>query len=413
VAYGFGPQFWRLGPLPAQSDVATLDAALSKLTRVNPAEPVNVAGKSYRWQPYSFSWRLGLEGDPGHQGYHGLKENVTDHFLCLGRRAEALNEIKYVPEAAGSRYYLWTSATVARETSARLVASARREGDKPHASEVLTPAAVFLNGVPLADLGQTVSLRAGGNPLLARYDHAGRGYFVLRRDGPAAKPSQRTPLAMTWFDDPAVIHFDVHGGSPPAEWFRFVAPPGFRALNLTAKGTVQAWADGQPMRRAGRGRFEAAAPLPRGGLVALRVAPETGTPGAAVFPEPIRLECGPGISTLGDWSKAGALECYSGGAWYRKTVSLSPEQARGAVVLDLGRLVATAEVRVNGQVAGIRVAPPWRVDISQQVKAGENRIEVLIYNTLANHYATIPTRYRGDPTSGLLGPVILQFSRSL
>ena len=75
-------------------------------------------------------------------------------------------------------------------------------------------------------------------------------------------------------------------------------------------------------------------------------------------------------------------------------------------------MVSSAEVRVNGHLAGIRVAPPWRVDISEQVKPGRNRIEVLVYNTLANHYVTIPTRYRGDLTSGLLGPVTLELTAS-
>ncbi len=84
------------------------------------------------------------------------------------------------------------------------------------------------------------------------------------------------------------------------------------------------------------------------------------------------------------------------------------EQVRGEVILDLGKVVATAEVRVNGQTAGVRVAPPWRVDITAQVRPGENRIEVLVYNTLANHYLTIPTNYRGDLISGLLGPVTLE-----
>ena len=305
------------------------------------------------------------------------------------------------------RYYLWTSATVARPTAARIVASARQEGQRPHASEVLTPAAVFLNGARAEDLQKAVSLRAGPNPLLVRYDQAGRGYFVVKLDGPDAKPSSRTPLSMTWFDDPSVIRFDVHAGAKPAEWFRFTAPPGLRAMTVAARGSVEAWADGQPMRAAGQGRFEAATPLQRAAIVALRVVPETGSCGAAAFPEPVRLECGPGVAPLGDWSKAGALECYSGGAWYRKTVTLTPEHARGEVTLDLGKVVATAEVRVNGQVAGIRVAPPWRVDISKQVKAGENRIEVLVFNTLANHYLTIPTHYRGELTSGLLGPVAL------
>jgi len=408
VTYDFGPQFWLLGPLPSDAASDALDAELAKLTQVNPQEPVNVAGKPFRWRPYSFSWRQGLEGDPGHQGWHGLKEEVTDHFLCLGKRGRALNEYKYEPEAAGTRYYLWTSATVDRAMTARIVVGSRQEGEQPHASLVLTPAAVYLNGTRVGDLQEAVSLRVGANPILVRYDQAGRGYFVLKRDGNGATPAHRTPLAMTWFDDPLVIRFDVHAGAKPAEWFRFTAPPGLLAMTVTAKGTVEAWADGRPMRAAGQGRFEAATPLSRAAAVALRVMPETGFCGAAVFPDPVRLECGPGITTLGDWSKMGALECYSGGAWYRKTVTLTPEQARGEIALDLGKVVATAEVHVNGQAVGIRVAPPWRVDISKQVRPGDNRIEVLVYNTLANHYLTIPTRYRGELTSGLLGPVMLE-----
>ncbi|MCL4203475.1 MAG: hypothetical protein KJ000_13310 [Pirellulaceae bacterium] len=410
VTYDFGPQFWLLGPLPADAENATLDARLAKLARVNSDEPVVIDGQPFRWRPYRFSWRQGLEGDPGHQGYHGLKENVTDHFLCLGQRANALNEIKYEAEAAGSRYYLWTSATVDRPTTARIVASTRQEGVTPHASEVLTPAAVFVNGESIENLQQPVPLRAGANPVLVRYDQAGRGYFVFKRDVAASPPPRRTPLAMTWFDDPSVIRWDIHAGDRPAEWFRFTSPPGLRAMNVTARGSVQAWADGQPMRDAGGGRLEAVAPLPCAASIALRVMPETGFCGAAVFPEPVRLECGPGLAETGDWSTAGALECYSGGAWYRKTVTLTPEQARGEITLDLGSVVATAEVRVNGQRAGIRVAPPWTVDVTGLVRAGENRIEVLVYNTLANHYLTVPTRYRGDLTSGLLGPVTLMVS---
>ena len=417
VTYGFGPQFWVLGPIPPDPSgaaaLATLDAELAKLTRVDPQEPVRVAGKSFRWRPYDFSWRQGLKGDPGHQGWHGLKEKITDHFLCLGKPAEGLNETIYGAEVSGGRYYLWTSVTLDRPTMARLVASVRREAERPHASELLIPAAVFLNGSRLADLQESVSLRTGANPILVRYDQAGRGYLVVKREGAAAPPAQRTPLAMSWFDDPAVIRFDAYAGDKRAEWFRFTAPPGLRAMRVAAKGTVAAWADGQPMQTAGNGRFEAATPLRQAAVVALRVEPETGYCGAAVLPEPVRLESGPGVAGIGDWSRAGVLECYSGGAWYRKNFTLTAEDAQGGVTLDLGKVGATAEVRVNGQVAGIRVAPPWRVDLSQHVQAGENRLEVLVFNTLANHYVTIPTRYRGEsqrpPTSisGLLGPVTL------
>ena len=273
---------------------------------------------------------------------------------------------------------------------------------------MLTPAVVFVNGARLDDLQSPVSLRAGPNPILVRYDQAGRGYIVVKHNEPDFEPPERTPLAMTWFNDPSVIRFDVHAGMQPAEWFRFTAPPGFHSMTVKARGTVEAWAAGQPLRAAGQGRFEAVTPLPRAAVVALRVIPETGFSRAAVFPDPIRLDCGSGSAVLGDWSQAGVLECYSGGAWYRKVITLTEEQAGAPITLDLGDVVATAEVRVNDQLAGIRVAPPWRVDISKQVRAGENRIEVLVLNTLANHYRTIPTRYRGSTRSGLLGPVRLE-----
>ncbi len=409
--YGFGPQFLLLGPLPPDLAGPVLDAELAKLTPVASKTVVEVAGRSVGWRPYRFSWRMGLEGDPGHQGWHGLKENVTDHFLCLGQRAEALNEIRYEPELPGGRYYLWTSVTVANDTAARILASAPTDGAKPHASEILTPAAVFLNGARVEDWGKPIRLRAGANPLLVRFDHAGRGYLVVKRDGVEAGTAQRTPLAMTWFDDPSVIPFDIHAGVRRAEWFRFNAPPGFRAMTVTARGEVEAWAGGKALR-AHHGRFEAEAPLRQSAVVALRVVPQTGFSGAAVFPEPIRLECGPGWAALGDWSKGSVLECYSGGAWYRKTVTLDDDASDGRVVLDLGKVSATAEVRVNGGLAGVRVAPPWRVDISGQLRIGTNRIEVLVYNSLANHYLTIPTRYRGELTSGLLGPVKLELTRS-
>ena len=205
----------------------------------------------------------------------------------------------------------------------------------------------------------------------------------------------------------------------PAGWYRFTSPPGLRGMVITAHGTVRAWADGRETALAG-GKLRgdgareysavvskpAAAPV----LVALRIEQERGAYAGAALPEPIALDCGPGQAELGDWTRKGVLECYSGGAWYRRTVSLAREQARGRVTLDLGDLSASAEVRVNGQSAGIRVAPPWDFDLTSRVRPGDNRIEVLVLSALGGHYATIPTRYRGSSVSGLLGPVTLAVS---
>jgi hypothetical protein len=103
----------------------------------------------------------------------------------------------------------------------------------------------------------------------------------------------------------------------------------------------------------------------------------------------------------------GILNNYSGGVRYRTTFTVTEDHAKGRVEIDLGRVVATAEVHLNGKEVGVRVAPPWRLDVTGFLRAGENTLTILVYNTLANHYQTIPSRYRGKPVSGLIGPVRL------
>ena len=75
------------------------------------------------------------------------------------------------------------------------------------------------------------------------------------------------------------------------------------------------------------------------------------------------------------------------------------------VMLNLGDVVATCEVSVNGVKVGEKMSPPYSFDITSLLKAGENRVEVLVYSTLANHYQTLPTPYRGEPKAGIIGPV--------
>ena len=99
------------------------------------------------------------------------------------------------------------------------------------------------------------------------------------------------------------------------------------------------------------------------------------------------------------------LKSYSGGAWYRKTITLKADDLKNKIEIDLGDLVSSAELFINGKSAGIKLSPPWTFNISEYALAGENQIEVLIYNTLANNYTAIPTRYQGSLKSGLIGPV--------
>ena len=110
----------------------------------------------------------------------------------------------------------------------------------------------------------------------------------------------------------------------------------------------------------------------------------------------------------GDWTEQGALKFYSGSIRYSKDVMIDDPGA--GVELDLGEVDATCEVSVNGGSPIVLIGSPYRADISEYVHAGLNRIEVLVYSTLSNHYGTIPSPYRGTPHAGLIGPVKLRIS---
>jgi hypothetical protein len=139
--------------------------------------------------------------------------------------------------------------------------------------------------------------------------------------------------------------------------------------------------------------------------VVFSVAAQNGRQGTAAIAEPVKITTGEGLLAAGDWSQAGALKYYSGGMIYRKSITLPEGDAARRVMLDLGSVVATCEVKINGKAAGVMMSPPYSVDITQYLHAGENEVEVLVYSTLANHYQTQPTPYRGEPTAGILGPV--------
>jgi hypothetical protein len=87
--------------------------------------------------------------------------------------------------------------------------------------------------------------------------------------------------------------------------------------------------------------------------VAIRVEQERGAYAGAAFPEPVTFDCGPGSLGAGDWTAISGLSSYSGGAWYRKSVTLSATQAQRPVWLDLGAVSSSAEVRINGETAGV------------------------------------------------------------
>ncbi|SHH48361.1 F5/8 type C domain-containing protein [Chryseolinea serpens] len=117
------------------------------------------------------------------------------------------------------------------------------------------------------------------------------------------------------------------------------------------------------------------------------------------------------------------IKYFSGTSIYTKSVSADKSwlNAEAQVWLDLGEVKNLAEVLINGKSMGIVWKKPFRVDISNQLKAGENTIEIRVTNLWVNRligdqqpgvanritYTTMPFYQASSPLlpSGLLGPV--------
>ena len=119
------------------------------------------------------------------------------------------------------------------------------------------------------------------------------------------------------------------------------------------------------------------------------------------------------------------IKYFSGTGIYVKTLSAPAEWfSEGSELwLDLGSVKNLAEVMVNGQSLGIVWKTPFRVNVTEALKEGENTLEIKVINLWVNRligdqqpdagekitYTTMRF-YRADAPllpSGLMGPVVL------
>jgi len=110
---------------------------------------------------------------------------------------------------------------------------------------------------------------------------------------------------------------------------------------------------------------------------------------------------------LDDWSRRpeAAIKYYSGTATYHQCFALAEEagfrvQGSGQnsagspeprplnparrVFLDLGRVEVMAAVKLNGRDLGILWKPPYRVDVTDALRAGDNALEIAVVNLWIN-----------------------------
>jgi predicted GH43/DUF377 family glycosyl hydrolase len=118
-----------------------------------------------------------------------------------------------------------------------------------------------------------------------------------------------------------------------------------------------------------------------------------------------------------------AVSHFSGTATYTRTFDFDPSVAEGRVWLDLGMVKDVAEVWLNGEHLGIVWTAPWRLEVTDVLREGENSLRIEVTNTWHNAliadearpenerqlWTNAPFRLEDEEleAAGLLGPVIL------
>jgi len=147
-------------------------------------------------------------------------------------------------------------------------------------------------------------------------------------------------------------------------------------------GGLLFWQDGEYQLADGAGRKSAARfaglpqPLVAGGPWRVAFPPNLGAPAEVTLPTLISLHehAEPGV------------KYFSGTAAYHGTLAVPAGLAapNRKVFLDLGRVEVLAEVLVNGRNLGITWKPPYRLEVGDALRAGENALEIRVTNLWPN-----------------------------
>ena len=348
-----------------------------------------------------YSRRYGVFGKPVFQNcHHGLNKRPGTCFFILGDYDAGLTDVKASLDAPDVEKTFTTYVYADRETKAVAHYGAEapfletwvsyRQREKVAPPELVS---LSVDGRFVKSGGEIV-LKPGYTPVVAKVRGLGRAIVYFQKNLRMRAPSAELCSRLAY---PDVLPVDPFGGARKRGTFTANVSPLAVDAEVAVNGTLL--------------KKEI-----KDGVLTVEVEYAPGYVGGNCFKDPVRVKTRVAGMKPGDWARYEDLRCYSGGMVYRTRFEWDGRRAAGDAgkgsryLLSLGQVGCAAEVRLNGGKPRAVMCPPWEVDVTDDIRMGENEVEVTVYNTLNNHYQTIPTRYKvptDNAPSGLIGPVVL------
>jgi len=412
--YTFGPYFWHLGPFDQDNEPADLlkDINKNNISFNNKYAHLN---KIYKWDFYNFSLDFGNEDRAVHNGLYysqGL-EGVSENFIVFPENNSSGN----------ITHLLYTN--IIFEVEKEMIIdfgdkTETRESDWRSKEKFIFKREAWLNGNKIFDKNDTnfqkkVRFGKGSNVLVLKFiqEKGKKIWTYIDIFDLNEKPNQELYVPkLKWFINKKDFIYDITPSKKDIiGWYRFNAPPGLKEIGVELKvKNYDCWIDGEKFEIADN-RVILKKPKLNISKVVFRVTHKPGYYAGAAVRNPFVFKCLKTKVKLRNWEEY-ALESFSGGALYENSFELNSRHLNGKVIVDLGEIMVSAELIINDKKVGVKVMKPFRFDITDHIKIGKNKIQVKVYNTLANHYNIgYPTQYvfENQTISGLLGPVIINF----
>jgi hypothetical protein len=306
--------------------------------------------------------------------------NIKPDFESTSRSGNA--EINYIHRRiGGSEIYFVANRG---QQSEDLVCTFDVNGKRPELWDPVTGQIVPASAYDFVDGRTRLPLQlgpAGSVFVVFRSAAPARHFQAVMKEGATLagiEPFPTRPLA------PAEPPPSTGGGRPLQFAMPMPAAQDPPAIELAGgpRGELLAWQNGTYSLRDNQGRMS---PVPVSGI---GDPVEIVGPWRVSFPPNLGAPPEVNFDKLISWTESSDddVKYFSGTATYTKRFNLSSDAtAYGKrVYLDLGKVQVLAEVIVNGRNLGILWKPPFRLDVTDAVRPGDNDLEIRVTNLWPN-----------------------------